>query len=79
MGDEVEQDAVIAVDPEVEAPSTIHSRLPDVHLATVFLDPERWVTEILVQVTRLFRECATDVLRSPSVASPEAIRVEQEH
>lgn len=79
MGDEIEQDAVIAMDREVEAPSTIHSRLPDVLLAAELLGPERWVTEILLQVTRLLRECATDVLGSLSVASPESIRVDEEH
>ncbi len=35
--------------------------------------------QIPLQVTRLFRERATDVLGSLSVASPEAVRVEEEH
>jgi hypothetical protein len=79
MGDEVEQDAVIAVDPEVEAPSTIHSCLPDVLLPAVLLGPQGWVTQILLQETRLLRERSTDVLGSLSVAPPEAVRVEEEH
>src|SRR6185369_16359654 len=76
---DVEQDARVTLDDEIEAPVTIDARLPDVPPFVVLLRSQGRMPEIALEEARLLPECTANGFRGPVVAPAETVREPEEH